>query len=154
MAHTCITFHPWLDGFGDDIVVWFFEHLVRDPPGFIGEACRWLGIDDAQAATFNYSIENKTEDVRNRGVQRFALWVNREGGPFRNRRSLKGPLRRVYYSLNRQPKHEQMSPETREHLQRFFSASNAALAAELERRGRGEGLPDGPKAHASEHPRN
>ena len=145
---------PWLDGFGDDIVVWFFEHLVRDPPGFIGEACRWLGIDDAQAATFNYSIENKTEDVRNRGVQRFALWVNREGGPFRNRRSLKGPLRRVYYSLNRQPKHEQMSPETREHLQRFFSASNAALAAELERRGRGEGLPDWLKTDASEHPRN
>jgi hypothetical protein len=47
-----------------------------------------------------------------------------------------------------------MSPETREHLQRFFSASNAALAAELERRGRGEGLPDWLKSDASEHPRN
>jgi hypothetical protein len=131
----------WLDGFGNDLVVWFFEHMVRDPAGFTAEACRWLGIDDAPAASFNYSIENKTEDVRSRTFQRLALSANKEGGPLRNRRSLKAPLRRFYYRLNRQPHREGMSPEIRVRLEGIFSASNAALAAELERRGRGEGFP-------------
>ena len=131
----------WFDGFGDHLAVWFFEHLVQDSPGFIARACRWLGIEDAPAASFNYSIENKTEEVRSRALQRLALSANKEGGPLRNRRSLKAPLRRAYYLLNRQPQGERMSPETRDHLQEIFSASNAALAIELERRGRGEELP-------------
>lgn len=131
----------WLDGFGDDLAVWFFEHLVRDAPGFVAHACGWLGIDDAPAASFNYSIENKTEEVRSRALQRLALSANKEGGALRNRRSLKAPLRRAYYRLNRQPNREQMSPGTRSHLQEMFSASNAALALELERRGRGADLP-------------
>jgi hypothetical protein len=132
---------PWLDGFGDDLVVWFFEHMVRDPAGFTAEACRWLGIDDAPAASFSYSIENKTEDIRSRTLQRLALSANKEGGPLRNRRSLKAPLRRIYYRLNRQAVHERMSTEIRDRLRGIFSASNAALANELDRRGRGENLP-------------
>jgi hypothetical protein len=47
-----------------------------------------------------------------------------------------------------------MSPETREHLQQFFSTSNAAFAAELERRGRGEGLPDWLRTDANDHPQD
>jgi hypothetical protein len=141
----------WFDGFGDDLAVWFFEHLVQDSPGFVAQACRWLGIDDALVASFNYSIENKTEEVRSRTLQRLALSANKEGGAFRNRRSLKAPLRRAYYLLNRQPNREQMSSETRSHLQEIFSASNAALALELERRGRGEDLPAWLRAN-EEHP--
>lgn len=131
----------WLDGFGGDLAIWFFEHLAEDPPGFVATACRWLGIDDAPAASFNYSIENKTEDVRHRALQRVALWVNKEGGPLRNRRTLKAPLRGLYYALNRRANQELMSSQTRDRLQRSFSASNAALAAQLERRGRGGRLP-------------
>jgi hypothetical protein len=131
----------WLDGFGDDLAVWFFEHMVEDPPGFVAGACRWLGIDDRPAASFDYSIENKTEEVRSRTLQRLALKANKEGGPFRNRRSLKAPLRRLYYGLNRRPEQERMSPRTRAHLRELFAASNAALATELIRRGRGERLP-------------
>ncbi len=143
----------WLDGFGDDLAVWFFEHLVEDPAGFVASGCRWLGIDDAPAVSFNYSIENKTEDVRNRAAQRMALRINREGGPLRNRRALKAPLRRIYYKLNRQRNHARMSPETRERLNRFFAPSNHAFAAELEARGRGEGLPDWLGVDAGNSPR-
>lgn len=143
----------WLDGFGDDLAIWFFEHLVHDPPGFVATACRWLGIDDAPAASFDYSIENKTVGVRNRPMQRLALWVNREGGPLRNRRTLKAPLRRLYYVMNHQRNDERMSAETRERLRRYFSASNAALAAELERQGRAEGLPDWLTVGAGKRPR-
>jgi hypothetical protein len=131
----------WLDGFGEDLAVWFFEHLVADPPGFVARACRWLGIDDAPAASIDYSVENKTEDVRNRAMQRLALRVNKEGGPLRNRRALKAPLRRLYYAVNRRPNAEQISPETRGHLQDLFAPSNDALARELVRRGRGWDLP-------------
>lgn len=131
----------WFDGFGDDLAVWFFEHLVEDPPGFVGRACGWLGIDDAPAAAFNYSIENKTEEVRSRALQRLALSANKEGGPLRNRRSLKAPFRRAYYLLNGRSNRERMSPEAKAHLQGIFSPSNVALANELERRGRGQVLP-------------
>ena len=126
---------PWLDAFGDDIHVWFFEDLVADPKAFVEGVCRWLGIDESVAASFNYSIENKTEEVRSRALQRVALSANKEGGPLRNRRGFKAPLRRVYYAFNRRRSGERMSPDTRLRLQATFASSNGALIDELDRRG-------------------
>lgn len=143
----------WFDGFGDDLAVWYFEDLVSDPAGFVARACRWLGIDDAPAASFNYSIENKTEEIRSRTLQRLALSANREGGVLRNRRSLKAPIRRLYYVFNRQPNRERMSTETRARLERSFTGSNAALAAELANRGRDENLPGWLAGEPDDRPR-
>jgi hypothetical protein len=133
---------PWLEAFGDRLAIWFFEHLAGDPPAFVERACAWLGIDASVARTFAYSIENRTVSVRSPRLQRLALAVNREGGPLRNRRGAKAPLRRVYYALNRRAEPERMTAATRERLEEGFAPSNAELARILGAHRRASGLPD------------
>jgi Sulfotransferase domain len=132
---------PWLEAFGDDLATWFFEDLVEDPPRFVRSACEWLGLDPAAAEGIDYSIENRTVPIRSRALQRLALRINREGGPLRNRRTAKAPLRRLYYALNRSSGGDRMSPQTRARLERSFAASNAALAELLSEHGRPVSVP-------------
>lgn len=121
----------WLEAFGDDIRVLFFEDMVNDAPAFVAGVCRWLGIDDAVAASLTYSVENKTEGFRSGSLQRLALSANKEGGALRNRRRLKAPLRRAYYAINKSRAPEHMTPEIRHRLRKAFGPSNAALAERL-----------------------
>ncbi len=124
----------WLDAFGDSIRVYFFEHMIPDPPSFLAEICRWLEIDDRVVRSFNYSVENRSISIRSPALQRIALRINSKR-LLRERRRIKGPLRAAYQGLNRRRNEERMSPETRAHLEAFFAPSNAALAHELEQRG-------------------
>ncbi len=125
----------WLDSFGDAIHVFFFEDMVRDPAPFVGGVCRWLDIDDAVTSTFSYSVENRTEGFRSGTLQRVAIAANREGGALRNRRRLKAPLRKLYYSINRSRAPEAMSPDARARLSAWFAPSNATLGEILRARG-------------------
>jgi Sulfotransferase domain len=131
---------PWLDAFGPDLMVGFFERMASDPPSFVAEVCGWLDIDAGAVRSFNYSVENKSVQYRNPTLQRLAMSLNAER-LLRNRRRLKGPLRRLYYSVNRARGSERMAPETRRRLNELFAPSNARLAEELKARGYA-GLPD------------
>jgi hypothetical protein len=130
----------WLDAFGDDLRVVFFEQLAADPEAVVVGLCRWLGIDEAPACTFTYSVENKTEQFRSGLLQRAALAVNSER-LLGSRRRLKAPLRRLYYAINRKPPSERMSDEARALLDAEFEPANEALADALRRRGYTD-LPD------------
>jgi Sulfotransferase family len=125
---------PWLDSFGHDLHIVFFDDLAADPPGAVARICRWLGIDDECTASFNYTVENVTVSNRSRTLHRIALAANSEG-ILRDRRRLKAPLRAVYYAINGKPQAERMSAETRRRLTEAFESANAALATELAGRG-------------------
>jgi hypothetical protein len=131
---------PWMDSFGDDLRIVFFDRLGSDAPGLIAEICRWLSIDDEPAALFNYTVENETVSNRSRILHRIALAANSEG-VLRDRRRLKAPLRKAYYVLNRERQRERMSPATRARLGGTFGPANARLAIELRRAGY-DALPD------------
>ncbi|GIU97220.1 MAG: hypothetical protein KatS3mg013_1023 [Actinomycetota bacterium] len=125
---------PWLESFGGDLRVVFAEHLAEDPRAVVVDLARWLGIDEVCVRSFTFSIENRTELVRSRLLQRVALFLNRErllGG----RRRLKAPLRRAYYALNRRRTPETMDPATRRHLEELFAPHNARLASILRAHG-------------------
>jgi len=124
----------WLDAFGEDMRVLFFENMVEDPPFVVGEVCRWLGIDDRCVHSFNYSQENKTIEFRSKTLQRLALVLNSER-LLGSRRALKDPLRRAYYAVNKKPRQERMVEATRLRLQHLLKDGNAALGADLRRRG-------------------
>lgn len=124
----------WLDAFGDDIRILFFESMAADPAAVVGEVCRWLGIDDRCVESFNYSQENKTVEFRSKTLQRVALALNSER-LLGSRRVLKAPLRRIYYVVNKRRQEERMAEPTKLHLQRIFADGNAALAADLRARG-------------------
>lgn len=124
----------WLDAFGDDIRVLFFEDMAADAPSFVAGVCRWLEIDDEVVRSFNYSVENKSVAFRSKALQRLALAANSERF-LRNRRRLKAPLRAAYRVVNRRGRDERMSPSTRQRLRDLFTPPNMALAAKLRHRG-------------------
>jgi hypothetical protein len=130
----------WLDAFGDDLRVVFFEQLADDPATVVVGLCRWLGIDETPAGGFTYSVENKTEQFRSGLLQRTALALNSER-LLGSRRRLKAPLRRLYYAINRRPPRESMSDEVRKILQAEFGPANHALSEVLRSRGYTD-LPD------------
>lgn len=121
---------PWLDAFGDRFRALFFERMTSDPSATVRELCGWLDIDAAAADSITYSVENRTVPVRSPALQRLALAANRES-LLRNRRRLKEPLRKLYYTLNRRPEPEQMPPGTRRALVELFAPGNEALARRL-----------------------
>jgi Sulfotransferase domain len=121
---------PWVDGFGDDLRVVFFEQMAALPEEVTRDLSTWLELDPDAAAGVNYSVENRTIQYRSRLLQRVALAANKEGA-LGGRRRLKEPLRRVYYRLNRKPEAEAMSEDTRAELRALFAPGNAALAARL-----------------------
>lgn len=130
----------WLDAFGGDLRVVFFEQLADEPATVVVGLCRWLGIDEEPASRFTYSVENKTEQFRSGLLQRAALALNSER-LLGSRRRLKAPLRRLYYGINRKPPREQMSDEARRILEAEFGPSNHALSEALRIRGYTD-LPD------------
>jgi hypothetical protein len=124
----------WLDAFGDDLKIVFFEDLARSPTDVVRDLCRWLRIDDTVVDSFTYTVENQTVANRSRILHRIALAANSQG-VLRDRRRLKAPLRRAYYRINRMPPSETMSEETRRRLEETYAAPNAALARALRQRG-------------------
>ncbi len=125
---------PWLDAFGPDLRIGFFEHMAADPIAFVVATCTWLDIDAGVVHSFNFSVENRSVQYRSPTLQRLAMTLNSER-LLRNRRRLKGPLRKLYYAVNRDRGSERMSPGTRRRLDALFAPSNARLAGELRRRG-------------------
>jgi hypothetical protein len=96
----------------------------------------WLELDGGQAATAALEASNKTEQYRNRAVQRLAVSVNRRGERFfRRHPQLKHGLRAGYYALNRAEPSETMSPAARERLDAFYRPHDARLSDQLARLG-------------------
>jgi hypothetical protein len=121
---------PWAEAFGEDLRILFFEDLAASPEHVTRETCAWLGLDGSGADGIVYSVENRTIQYRSEWLQRLALSLNTEGRLGAHRR-LKGPLRKIYYALNRRPEHEGMAPSTRRDLEALFAPGNAALASQL-----------------------
>ncbi len=124
----------WLDAFGDDARIVFFERLAADSAAVVKDVCGWLDVDPACVDGFDLSTQNETRAARSFLVHRVAVAANSERF-LRSRRRLKAPLRRFYYALNGRRASERMSPATRRHLEEIFAPGNEALARELADRG-------------------
>ncbi|MDP8929578.1 MAG: sulfotransferase [Actinomycetota bacterium] len=122
----------WLEIFGERLRIEFFEDMVRDPCSAVEGIFRWLDLDDKVAAGFQYEIENKTVQYKNKGIQQAALFLNRRGEQFFERHgSLKRALRAAYYSINKDSGAELLDPAARERLAAFYAPHNERLATKL-----------------------
>jgi Sulfotransferase domain len=133
-SHYVDYIEDWLDAFGDDVTVLFFEDLVADPRGVVERLCGWLGIDRSCVRGFDYSVENRSIRYRSRMLQRMALAMNSERF-FRKHRRLKERLRRLYFVVNESAGRDAIPLEMRQKLQARFRPANNALAIQLARRG-------------------
>jgi len=126
----------WMDEFGDDLRVVFFDDLVSDPRMVMNGLFDWLGLDPSEAQSDVLEQANKTEQYRNRTAQRTALAVNRRGERFfRRHPRLKRGLRSGYYAVNKASPEGTMAQASRERLDRFYRPFNARLATQLPRLG-------------------
>lgn len=127
----------WNDAFGERLKILFFEDLATDPLGTVKELCDWLEISPAPAESFDYSVENKTEQYRIGWLQHIALSANRRYKPLlRQFHSIKKGLRKVYYLANRDPAGNQpMTSACRERLMALYADPNQRLADQLRQMG-------------------
>ncbi len=145
---------PWIEAFGEDLRIVFFEDLAAGPEPTTVETYAWLGLDAPAEGAVSYSVQNRTIRYRSKLIQRAALAANREGR-LGDKRRLKEPLRKLYYAVNRRPEAERMATHTRRELAALFAPGNAALARRL--RSLGYERPpawvaDAPAAEASSDP--
>lgn len=121
----------WHDALGDRLKVVLFEDLVADPEAVVESLCRWLGLDTAPVAGFEFAVDNRTEQYRHENLQKVAVGVNRRAEAFfHQHQGVKRVLRRAYYAANRAPS-ERMSPTARARLQEFYRPHNLRLAGQL-----------------------
>jgi hypothetical protein len=126
----------WIDVFGDDLKVLFFDDLASDPEAVMIDLFDWLELDGRQAETSNLQAVNATQEYRVKAAQRVAVSLNRRGERFfRHHPRAKRLLRSGYYALNRDKPAEQMSSAARERLECFYLPHNLRLAKQLERIG-------------------
>lgn len=126
----------WIDEFGSDLHVLFFDDLVRDPRVVMGKVFDWLGLDRGPAETADFEARNRTAQYRNRTAQRLAVSLNRRGERFfRRHPHLKRRLRSGYYTLNRAEPWETMTTAARDRLDEFYVPHNSRLSEQLLRLG-------------------
>lgn len=122
----------WVDEFGADVLVLFFEHLVARPADTMGRAARFLGVDPAGLPAEGLRSENRTTGYRNPRLQRVALGFNDRFEPFlRRHHGLKRRLRTAYFRMNGRPMPVTVSDADRAALAARFADANARLAQQL-----------------------
>jgi hypothetical protein len=125
---------PWLEAFGKDLRILFFEDLASSPQKVVEQLCEWLGIDPGPVRSFELSVENKSIRYRSRSLQRLALAANRNRF-FRRHRNLKERVRNLYFRFNDRGGKESMPDSIRRELELTFASPNRRLADTLLSRG-------------------
>jgi Sulfotransferase domain len=126
----------WLESFGDDVRIVFFDDLASRPDSLLADLCRWLGIDVSPVGTFDYTTRNATIQPRSMTMVKAAHAVSSRFGAVVDRSPrLRGALRSAYLKLNKGSIDESMRPSTRTHLVELYRESNLAVADMLGARG-------------------
>jgi hypothetical protein len=126
----------WMDAFGDDLRVVFFEHMVKGPAGVVGEICKWLELDTRPVATFDYAHHNPTRGTKSRLLQGAAYGVERVAKPvLRVYPGLRARFKGAYVALNARASEDRLDPDLRHRLNETYRSSNARVASELRARG-------------------
>jgi hypothetical protein len=117
------------------------EQLHRAPGSTRGSRTRRTGASEEAATrsgstTGSTSSANRTEQYRNRTVQRTAVAVNRRGERFfRRYPRLERGMRSLYFGVNGPASGQPMSLASRHRPDRFFQPYHSRLATKLARLG-------------------
>jgi hypothetical protein len=114
----------------DQVKVIFSERMAADPAAVISDICRWLEIDEAIPASFNYRKENTTAHPKSLLVTQLAKAAKDTAGSIlKEAPVIEGALRRAYLKLNTTSgSSETLREDTRRRLDAMFQASNATVA--------------------------
>ena len=126
----------WEAAFGEDLVVVWFDDLVRDPRAVLRRLCGWLAIDDAPVDAFSLEARNPTVHPRSVALARRAAaartWSKRV---LRRAPGVRRRLRDAYLRANAGPALERPDAATTAQLRSLYDPSNRAVTEMLARRG-------------------
>jgi hypothetical protein len=126
---------PWLDTFGDDLKILFFEQWAKSPSSAVHDLCIWLAIDAELVDSIDYDVKNPAGAYRSPRIARLASVTGKVGSGFLKKNPMvRGFLRSTHDAVNRQQTNESLDPKTKQRLQAIYSESNRMLAVELGRR--------------------
>jgi hypothetical protein len=120
---------PWIQIFGKDLKIVFFDDLVTDPEKFMEGICDWLGVDPTFYSGYSFTIKNRSLEYRNAPLQKLAVKANLAGKQFwRKNPILKEKLLSLYYRFNGKPfAKEALDPDVIDFLRSHFAMHNARL---------------------------
>lgn len=91
---------------GENIKIVFFDSLKNSPFSLMCEICDWLGISSSVYENYSFIVQNKTRDVHNKSIHKFASKLNRKFEPIlRLNPFIKNNLRDIYYYFNQKNNH-------------------------------------------------
>lgn len=109
----------WHVAFGSDLMVMFYDDLVRSFPDALAAIARHFRIEAGGFRALGRG--NVTVDIRSAKGQALALSVNRLGErAWRRLPAAKRRLRRLYYGINSRARQEELSPDERAWLDDYF----------------------------------
>lgn len=118
----------WLEVFGGDIGLFFFETLLEQSDHFLQEICQWLLLDKGFYDEYNFSVENKTRAYRSRLLHKCALKMNSRLESFlRKNIRVKRIVRFFYFAINGHKDEGNVDPLALSFLEEFYHPHNAAL---------------------------
>lgn len=135
----------WIETFGENLRICFFDELTKSPRQFTQNVCQWLVIDPSYYTHYSFVVENKGRSFNSRGLQRFALKLNKTFEVFlRKNIGLKRVLRKVYFAVNGSRSGQELGQdyaETLEEIRDYYRPYNRVLRAQL-LSAQVEGLPE------------
>ncbi|MCU7934741.1 MAG: sulfotransferase [Candidatus Thiodiazotropha sp. (ex Dulcina madagascariensis)] len=121
----------WIDTFGENLYICFFEDLTNDTYEFTKHVCDWLEIDKNFYNQYDFVIENMGRNYKNRILQKWALKINKNFEEFfRSHKQVKRLLRQIYFGINGERgsgAFEEVDIETISEIRKHYSLYNADL---------------------------
>lgn len=125
----------WIEIFGDDLHICFFDDLIQDAPGFTKRISRWLELDETFYDDYDFVIENMGRDFNNAALQSIALKLNKNFESFFRRHiGIKRALRNFYFSINgskRRVGGNDNNSETVARMKEYYAPHNKTLREQL-----------------------
>jgi hypothetical protein len=131
-GHYDLYLADWIETFGADLRVLFFDDIIGDTRRTLRALAAWLQIPSEPFDRDELDAENRSVPVRNVNAQRMALTLNRRLEPlFRARPASKALLRRIYYRFNAAQAVQEPDDELAHTLRLRYATSNQRTAAQL-----------------------
>lgn len=122
---------PWLDAFGKDLKIVYFEDLVREPKTTLNSICSWLSIPSIYE-NYTFEVANKSTRPSNQKLGKFASrFFLRYERFFRKNERLKIFLKKIYGRLNTS-NYERTKPEEIEEIELFYAEHNQNFRSIME----------------------
>lgn len=110
---------PWLDAFGDQLKIIYFESLKTNPEKTMASVCEWLEIEN-HYSEFNFKAENQSFKPKSARVSALAnrLFLKFERF-FRKNPGIKEAIKKIYTKFNRS-EYDKPSSDTTATIKEFY----------------------------------